>query len=87
MSRILIIDDDVASCRTLQLHFQSQGHTVDLAHNLDDGIDKAKTTQPEMAAFTIQFLASAWTRGLSVCPAPRRMMTASTTHTSEANIP
>jgi len=38
MSEILIVDDDVASCRTLQLRFQSQGHRARLAHSVEEGL-------------------------------------------------
>jgi DNA-binding NtrC family response regulator len=44
MSKILIIDDDVASCRTLQLHLHSQGHDVILAHGVDEGLDSLDDT-------------------------------------------
>ncbi len=44
MSKILVVDDDVASCRTLQLHLHSQGHKVLLAHCVDDGLDSLDDT-------------------------------------------
>ncbi len=39
MSKILIVDDDLASCRTLQLHLRSQKHEVLVAHSVDDGLE------------------------------------------------
>jgi len=38
MSKILIIDDDIASCRMLQMHFNSQGHEVQMVHSVEDGL-------------------------------------------------
>ncbi len=42
MSKILVIDDDVASCRTLQVHLRSQGYDVSLAHSVDEGLVAAQ---------------------------------------------
>lgn len=39
MSKILIVDDDVASCRTLQVHLRSQGNEVEIAHSVDQGLE------------------------------------------------
>jgi len=41
MSNILIIDDDAASCRTLQVHLNSQGHDVYLAYSVNEGLQAA----------------------------------------------
>ncbi|MBC8211411.1 MAG: sigma-54-dependent Fis family transcriptional regulator [Gammaproteobacteria bacterium] len=38
MSTLLIIDDDVAICRTLLVHFRSLSHQVITAHNINDGL-------------------------------------------------
>jgi DNA-binding NtrC family response regulator len=54
MSRLLIIDDDVASCRTLQLHFRTQGHEVQLAHNLEDGLEAAQALAPDVIILDIR---------------------------------
>ena len=54
MSNILIIDDDVASCRTLQLHFKSQGHRSRLAHTADDGLDQARSMPPDVIIMDIE---------------------------------
>ncbi len=43
MSNILIIDDDVASCRTLQVHLNGQGHNISLAHSVEDGLKAAQS--------------------------------------------
>ncbi len=42
MTTLLIVDDDVASCRTLQLHFENNGHTVFIAHDVDSGLSLAR---------------------------------------------
>jgi len=38
MSDILIIDDDKALCRSLQIQLQAESHNVDLVHSVNDGI-------------------------------------------------
>ena len=38
MSTLLIVDDDIAICRTLQLHYSSQSHEVLTAHSVADGL-------------------------------------------------
>jgi DNA-binding NtrC family response regulator len=54
MSKILIVDDDLASCRTLQLHLQSQRHEVVVAHSVDHGLDVARLLQPELLILDIR---------------------------------
>ncbi len=53
-SKILIIDDDVASCRTLQLHFISEGFAAETAHNVDDGLQAAKKMRPDLIILDIK---------------------------------
>ena len=53
MSNLLIIDDDIASCRTLQLHFRRQGFDAQLAHNIDDGLESARKTKPDLIILDI----------------------------------
>jgi two-component system response regulator AtoC len=38
--KILVIDDDAALCRSLQIHLERAGHAVELAHTAGDGIAK-----------------------------------------------
>jgi len=52
--RILIVDDDQASCRTLQLHLQSQDFLVNFAHCVDDGLTLAKTFNPGLIILDIR---------------------------------
>ncbi len=56
MANILIIDDDDASCRTLRLHFRAQGHNVEIAHGVDEGIVSGEQMEspPEVIILDIQ---------------------------------
>ncbi len=37
MERLLVIDDDIAICRTLQLHFSSDEKEVLVSHSAEEG--------------------------------------------------
>ncbi len=54
MSKILIVDDDLASCRTLQLHLTSQGQTITLAHSGDEGLKAAVADPPHLVILDIR---------------------------------
>lgn len=54
MTRILIIDDDVASCRMLQVHFSGQGHAVDLAHSINEGLACIRSVVPDLIVLDIR---------------------------------
>jgi len=54
MSRILIVDDDVAICRTLQLHLGSQGHEVLLVHDAQSGLEAVEHTAPDLVIMDIR---------------------------------
>ena len=64
MRNILIIDDDIASCRTLQLHFLSQDYAVEIAHNVDNGLDVAATMQPDVIILDIKMPGRSGLEGL-----------------------
>jgi DNA-binding NtrC family response regulator len=64
MSTILIVDDDVASCRTLQLHLRGQGHQVEIAHSVDAGLEKADKTPPELLILDIRMPGRSGLEGL-----------------------
>jgi len=64
MSKILIVDDDTASCRTLQLHFQSQGFEVAVAHNVDTGLVKAESESPNIIILDIRMPGRSGIEGL-----------------------
>lgn len=48
MSRIVIIDDDLALCRSLQIQLDEQGHTVTFAGRGKEGVELAKTSAPDL---------------------------------------
>ncbi len=54
MTGILVVDDDVACARTLQLHLQSKGHEVDIRHDAIAGIAAAELLQPEIVILDIR---------------------------------
>ncbi len=48
MAKILIIDDDKASGRTLELHLDAQGHTVTTTTSIDEGMQAANEEEPDV---------------------------------------
>ncbi len=54
MSCILIIDDDLASCKTLTLHLQSRGHDVYFEHSVEAGRSMAKQINPRLLILDIR---------------------------------
>ena len=54
MTAILIVDDDTASCRTLQLHLQSQGHRVGIAHSVEQGLACQADDPPQLVVLDIR---------------------------------
>jgi DNA-binding NtrC family response regulator len=78
MARILVVDDDVASCRTLQLHLTSLDHQVDIAHSVTEGLEKTRATQPELIVLDIRMPGRTGLEGLpefkSLVPAARVIM-------------
>ncbi|MFQ5533739.1 MAG: sigma-54-dependent transcriptional regulator [Sphingomonadales bacterium] len=54
MKHILIIDDDLASCRLLQLHFRNNGYQVSLAHSVDLGLETAARKRPDVIILDIR---------------------------------
>ncbi len=65
MTNLLIIDDDIASCRTLQLHFRSQGFDTQLAHNVDDGIAQLEKIKPDLIILDIHMPGRSGFEGLT----------------------
>ena len=64
MSTILIIDDDKASCRMLQMHFRGQGHDVAIAHSVDEGLSYSDTLTPEVIILDIRMPGRSGLEGL-----------------------
>jgi DNA-binding NtrC family response regulator len=64
MSKILIVDDDAASCRTLQLHLQSLGHQVDTAQSVDEGLAVQRDTTPKLVILDIRMPGRSGLQGL-----------------------
>jgi len=64
MSKILIVDDDVASCRTLQLHLQSEPHQVEIAHSVNDGLEQVRHNPPDLLILDIRMPGRSGLEGL-----------------------
>jgi two-component system response regulator AtoC len=48
MASILIVDDDRALCRTLELQLELEGHQIKVAYDAATGLDIAATTHPDL---------------------------------------
>lgn len=66
MSRILIIDDDEASCRTLNVHLGSQGHEAQLAHTFEGGLASARANPPHLIVLDLRMPGTSGLEGLPV---------------------
>jgi len=71
MSRILIIDDDIASCKTLSLHLQSQGHEVYYEHDVEAGGQVAVEVKPQLLILDIRLPGQS---GLEALPALKKSL-------------
>ncbi|OGA53722.1 MAG: Fis family transcriptional regulator [Betaproteobacteria bacterium RIFCSPLOWO2_12_FULL_62_58] len=54
MSTFLIVDDDLASCRTLRLHFRAQGHDAHIAHNAAEGLAARGKVIPDVIILDVR---------------------------------
>ncbi len=54
MSRILVVDDDQASARTLQLHLRAQGFDTTVAHDAGGGLAAATALHPQLVILDIR---------------------------------
>ena len=64
MSEILIVDDDVAGCRTLELHLKGQGHQVAVAHSVEQGLEAARSARPRLLVMDIRMPGRSGLEGL-----------------------
>lgn len=62
--RILIVDDDEASCRTIQLHLRSQGYDVALANSVNEGLQAAEQYIPDLIILDIRMPGKSGIEGL-----------------------
>lgn len=63
--QLLIIDDDAAICRTLQLHFTNEGHDVLIAHSAEDGLTACESTPIQVVILDIRMSGKS---GLDILP-------------------
>ncbi|WP_070971771.1 sigma-54-dependent transcriptional regulator [Vibrio sonorensis] len=52
--KLLIVDDDTAICRTLQIHYQSNNFTAQVAHCVKHGVEIARNFQPDIVILDIR---------------------------------
>ncbi len=64
MGNVLIVDDDVASCRTLQLHLSAEGHQVRVAHDVNSGLDAVRAVAPDLLILDIRMPGKSGLEGL-----------------------
>jgi DNA-binding NtrC family response regulator len=54
MPKILLVDDDQASCRTLQLHLSGLGHEVAIANSVEEGLQTSLHFCPDLIVLDIR---------------------------------
>jgi len=64
MTRILIVDDDIAGGRTLQLHLTSEGYEIALANSVEQGLAEARDFNPELIILDIRMPGRSGLEGL-----------------------
>jgi CheY-like chemotaxis protein len=52
-ARVLIVDDNVDAAESLALLLQSDGHTVNVAHNGVDAVHRAESWRPDIAVLDV----------------------------------
>lgn len=51
---LLLVDDDVVYCQVLTQALESRGFTVQIAHDVDEGIESARQSPPEYAVVDLR---------------------------------
>jgi DNA-binding NtrC family response regulator len=64
MARILIVDDDIAGGKTLQIHLSSQGYEIALANSVDAGLETASRFDPDLIILDIRMPGRSGLEGL-----------------------
>lgn len=64
MKKILIVDDDIASCRTLELHFTQSNFEVYSEHDVESGLTAARQMQPDVIILDIKMPGRSGLEGL-----------------------
>ena len=64
MSTLLIVDDDTAICRTLQLHYNSQSHRVITANSVNDGLLSAASNDIDLILLDLKMPVKTGLEGL-----------------------
>ncbi len=52
-NNILVVDDDVAICRTLELHLANEGYRVETSHSVEEGLEAARSHTPDLVILDI----------------------------------
>ena len=52
-NNILVVDDDVAICRTLELHLANEGYHVETTNSVEEGLAAARNNQPDLVILDI----------------------------------
>lgn len=64
MAKILIVDDDIAGGKTLQIHLSSQGYEIALANSVDAGLETANAFNPDLIILDIRMPGRSGLEGL-----------------------
>src|SRR5688572_20844199 len=63
-ARVLVVDDDQATCRMIELGLRSQGHEVAVTQSAKEALDRARTFEPQVVLTDLNM---AGTSGIDLC--------------------